>query len=75
MIVISKKVDKRAVGRNRMRRLLSQFMQENWNRLKGPMDMIIFVQKPFLVITPEEKEILLKSLISKGVFSEKSVSL
>lgn len=75
MIVISKKVDKRAVGRNRMRRLLSQFMQENWDRLSGSIDMIIFVQKPFLVITPEEKEILLKSLIDKGVFSEKSIGL
>lgn len=75
MIIISKKVDKKAVGRNRMRRLLSQFMQENWDRLSESLDMIIFVQNPFTVITPEEKEALIRSFISKGVFSEKSPDL
>lgn len=74
-IVISKKVDKSAVARNRMRRLISTFMQENWNLLQYPMDMIVFVQKTFSVITPEEKEELVMSLKSKGVFGEKTSNL
>jgi ribonuclease P protein component len=54
-IVISKKIDKSAVARNRMRRLLSTFMGETWEMLRSSQDMIIFVQKTFKVITVDEK--------------------
>lgn len=71
-IVVSKKVDKSAVARNRIRRLVSAFMQENWKSLACSMDMIIFVQKTFSTISPEEKTLLMQGLQSKGVFGEKA---
>ncbi|MBP6882309.1 MAG: ribonuclease P protein component [Candidatus Levybacteria bacterium] len=74
-IVISKKVDKSAVARNRMRRLVSTFMQDNWDLLMSPIDMIVIVQKSFSVISSEEKEELVASLKSKGVFGEKASDL
>ena len=73
--MISKKIDNSAVARNRMRRLLSTFMGENWEMLRSSQDMIIFVQKTFKVITVDEKEELTSGLIAKGVFSEKTTTL
>jgi len=74
-IVISKKVDKSAVARNRMRRLISTFMQDNWDLLMSPVDMIVVVQKSFSVMSPNEKGELVASLKSKGVFGEKASDL
>lgn len=58
-----------------MRRLVSTFMQDNWDLLMSPIDMIVIVQKSFSVISSEEKEELVASLKSKGVFGEKASDL
>ncbi len=46
-VVISKKVDKRAVARNRMRRLLHTFIQDNLNLFPEGYDYLFIVTKSF----------------------------
>ena len=44
-IIVSKKVDKRAVVRNRIRRLISSSLEELYNDLRQGKDMIFIVKK------------------------------
>lgn len=47
-VVISKKVDKRAVVRNRMRRLIHQAICEQLSSTLPGQDTLFMVQKPFV---------------------------
>ena len=44
-IIVSKKIDKRAVVRNRIRRIISSCLEELYNELKQGKDMIFIVKK------------------------------
>ena len=44
-IIVSKKVDKRAVVRNRIRRLISSSLEELYNKLKQGRDAIFIVRR------------------------------
>lgn len=46
-VVISKKIDKRAVVRNRMRRLLHQAIADRFLKFASGKDTLFIVQKPF----------------------------
>lgn len=50
-VVISKKVDKRAVVRNRMRRLIHQAIYEQQSWISGGYDTLFLVQKPFVKLS------------------------
>jgi len=52
-VVISKKVDKRAVGRNRMRRLINQAILTHFLPTSRGQDTLFIVQKPFVQL-PEQ---------------------
>ena len=45
-VVVSKKVDKRAVVRNRIRRRLYELFRRHWSNLAVNLDIVIFVLTP-----------------------------
>lgn len=63
--VVSLKVDKRAVVRNRLRRQLSEIIKQNLNGLKTGIDIVLIAKAPLAEISyPElkkETEVLLKN--------------
>ncbi|MEK7604993.1 MAG: ribonuclease P protein component [Patescibacteria group bacterium] len=59
-IIISKKVDKRATIRNRIRRLLHQFIQEHMHEFSVNKDYLFIIHQPF----PELSEDIKNSLVS-----------
>jgi ribonuclease P protein component len=48
--VVSKKVSKSAVLRNRLRRRVSAIIEENYHQLTPPMQIIILIRKDFSTI-------------------------
>jgi ribonuclease P protein component len=54
-IIISKKIDKRAVKRNRMRRLLQQFIQSHLSLFPHQADFLFIVHNAFEML-PEDLE-------------------
>jgi ribonuclease P protein component len=65
-IVVSKKIDKRAVVRNRIRRLLNSCIQEFGSELQKGYDMIIIVKKSALGKKREEIFPSIHSVIQRG---------
>lgn len=66
-VVISKKVDKRAVVRNRMRRLIHQAVLTHLLPVASSQDTLFIVQKPFTELSEqllEEVAALLKKVSS-----------
>lgn len=66
-VVISKKVDKRAVMRNRMRRLIHQAILTRFLPLAKKQDTLFIVQKPFTQLSEqflEEVAVFLKKVSS-----------
>jgi len=51
-IIISKKIDKRAVRRNRMRHLLQSYVRDNGNLFPASMDYLFIVTSAFEEIQP-----------------------
>lgn len=66
--VISKKIDKRAVVRNRLRRILSSCLEEIFDRIKQGYDMVFVIKKD--MVGKNRKEILnsVSSLLAKEDF-------
>ena len=54
-IVVSRKVNKSAVARNRMRRRLYAIMREMGNQINGPYDIVITVFHDTLISEPQKK--------------------
>lgn len=52
-IIISKKVDKRATVRNRIRRLLHQFIQDHLSDFPKGKDYLFIIHLPFSELTDE----------------------
>lgn len=66
-VVVSLKVSKKAVERNRLKRRLREIMrQEIMPRIKGGLDGIILTQKPLLNLTFDELKKLTIELFKKA---------
>ena len=52
--LVSKKVDKRAVARNRLKRVFRSFLEENIGKIKGKHDFIFILKKDALGKSKEE---------------------
>ena len=67
-VVVSKKVDKRAVARNRMRRRISGLLREAWGTLTPGYDIVISVHSDVShLAAPQLREALTKALARAGV--------
>lgn len=71
-IVVSKKIDKRAVIRNRVKRMLRTILAD-LNKNMNPGHDILFITKvPILSKTKEENYSVIKNTFEKAGFFEKS---
>jgi len=55
-VVISKKVDKSAVARNRMRRVIHQAVKSSLLLVSGSHDVLFIVQRPFESLAKQTEE-------------------
>ena len=65
-IIVSKKVDKRAVARNRIRRLISSCLEEMYNGLKQGKDTIFIVKKEAINKSREDFFKAIKYVLEKA---------
>ena len=74
-IVVSKKVIKSAVGRNRIRRRVYEIVRTNWSHLKPGHDMLISVYDPQASVMPytELEEAVLQVLRQAHVWQDHQV--
>lgn len=66
--VISSHVSKKAVVRNKLKRIMSQFLQENRKQMKGSVDILVIakqsaVGQPSMLITKDLQLTLKRGLI------------
>jgi len=66
--VVSKKVSKRAVVRNTLRRRVSAIVEENYKNIKTPIKAIILIRKDFSSTKPDDLKKEVAGLI-KGVLN------
>lgn len=67
-VVVSKKIDKTAVGRNRIRRRLYEAIRLDFDKFKKPRDYIFVVySKNFLTLPFPELQKLLRSLLEESM--------
>ena len=67
-VVVSKKVDKTAVGRNRIRRRLYEAVRLNFAKVKQPRDYVFVVYNRSLATLPfTDLQKLLRSLIEESM--------
>lgn len=74
-VVVSKKVEKTAVGRNRIRRRIYEALRKNWNLIPGKTDYIFVVFSKELMRMPFDKiEEILGKLVeeSKVCYNKKN---
>lgn len=62
-IIIAKRIEKSAVKRNRMRRVLHQLIQEQLAQFPSGYDYLFLVKKPFATLSEEDKKTLLRSVV------------
>jgi ribonuclease P protein component len=60
VVVVSKKIDKRAVVRNRLRRSLLGALQQIWATVPDGYDIVISVHRDYRDLSPEQLKRLLK---------------
>ena len=65
-VVISKKVDKLAVRRNRMRRVLREAVREELGLMKGGPDLVLIVLPGFVLPSFQEIKKTLRALLRKA---------
>lgn len=66
-VVVSKKVLKSAIGRNRIRRRLYEYMRLNLDRLNDTYDIVLITTSPELRLMPApELQTLLEQLIERA---------
>jgi len=63
--VISKKVDKRAVVRNRNRRRVIEVIRINLPHLKAGFDILVYIQSDLTSVTPGDLEVEIMHSLSK----------
>lgn len=66
-IVISTKISKRAVVRNRVKRIVSDTLRINLNRIKQGLDVIFLMKPSVLKISREELEREINEVITKNL--------
>ncbi len=73
-VVVSKKISKKAVGRNYIRRRLYEYMRTNLGRLNGVYDIVLITTSPELRTLPyaELSEHVDQLLVKAGLFKEAS---
>ena len=65
-VVISKKVDKLAVRRNRMKRVLREAVREELGLMKGGPDLVLIVLPGFVLPSFQEIKKTLRALLRKA---------
>lgn len=65
-IVVSKKIDKRAVGRNRIKRLLRTALMNLYGKMNAGHDILFIVKKGILDKTKEENLIAIEGALEKA---------
>jgi ribonuclease P protein component len=75
-VVVSKKVHKSAVTRNRIRRRLYQFVRLNQDKIITPYDIVMNVVSDDIAIMPAKqlKEALVKLFGQTDIFDQPSIS-
>lgn len=73
VVVVSKKVSKRAVARNRMRRRLAALLQEIWTTVPGGYDIVVSVHTAEVADIPADtlRQKLTSALVAARVTSRK----
>lgn len=70
-IIVSKRVDKRAVVRNRVRRRIATIMYELLPGVQAGYDMLFIVNKELIILSQEDLIQEIKLALSKqGIYSE-----
>ena len=68
VVVVAKKVDKRAVVRNRLRRRVVGVLEQLWDQVPTGYDIVISVHEPFGELPVAElKQLLIRALEHAGV--------
>jgi ribonuclease P protein component len=68
VVVVSKKVDKRAVVRNRIRRRLIEALRAQWGTVPGGYDIVISVHAHLDAQTPQQlAQLLTQALAAAGL--------
>lgn len=63
--VVSKKVSKKAVVRNTLRRRVTALVQNYFSDIKSPTKAIILIRKDFSAVKPAELDAEIKQLLAK----------
>jgi len=70
-IIVSKKIDKRAVGRNKIKRLLRTTLMKLYGKMNVGHDILFIVKKGILDKTKEENMIMVeKALEEAGIIKK-----
>ena len=65
-VVVSKKISKKAVDRNKIRRRIYEIVRLNYNKIKPNFDFMIFVSRGILKMKYQEIEQEILSLFKKA---------
>lgn len=65
-IVVSKKIDKRAVGRNKIKRFFRKALMDMFEKMNSGHDILIVVRKEIIGKTKEENLLTIKSALGKA---------
>jgi ribonuclease P protein component len=65
-VTVTKKVDKRAVGRNYLKRRIKEVFRLNQHKLKKPIDLVIIARKGAVDLSFQEVAEELCQLLKKG---------
>lgn len=65
-IVVSKKIDKRAVGRNKIKRFLRTALMNLFGKMSAGHDILIIVKKGILNKTKEENQLTIEKVLEKA---------
>lgn len=65
-VVVSKKISKRAVVRNRIRRRLSEILRLEWVKISPGFDIIVLVKSDVSEVSPSALKAEITALLSKA---------
>ncbi|HSX14792.1 MAG TPA: ribonuclease P protein component [Candidatus Saccharimonadales bacterium] len=66
VVVVGKKVSKKAVDRNKIRRQLSELLAKDWQQIKVGCDIVVTVKTSTLTLTVTQLEAQLKRALTKA---------
>lgn len=69
-VVVSKKIDKRAVGRNQLKRRITQIIQDVLKEKDISVDMVFYIRAKTKDLTQEELGNHIKQVLKKAVIIE-----